>query len=250
MKPIIALFCDFESPYVGQMTVAVRRAGSDAEIVHLFTDAPAHRPKPAAYLLAAYVGEFPAETVFLCVVDPGVGSSRGAGVLKADGRWYIGPENGLFELVIRRCKEKARWWGLEALPDEMPATFHGRDLFAPVAAYLSLGGEPKGVENPIDSVRRLDWPDELPEIVYIDGFGNAMTGMRVSAMSGAMSGDAVLNVCGKRLSRARTFSDVSPGEPFWYGNANGLVEIAVNAGRADQALGLEIGTKVETVNGL
>ena len=192
------------------------------------------------YLLAAYVDEFPPGSVFLCVVDPGVGSDRGAGVLKAGGRWYVGPDNGLFEMVIRRSGGESRWRALESPSTELSATFHGRDLFAPAAARLSLGGGPEGAQRPVDAIRRLDWPDDLREVVYIDGFGNAITGIRaLAAPEGAQ-----LSAAGKRLKWGRTFSDVPPGEPFCYGNSNGLVEIAVNQGRADKILGLAVGAKV------
>jgi S-adenosylmethionine hydrolase len=88
--------------------------------------------------------------------------------------------------------------------------------------------------------RRPDWPDDLPEIAYIDRFGNAMTGLRASALPAK----ARLSAGDRVLSRATTFSDVAEGEAFWYENANGLAEIAVNAGRAATALGLDIGTPV------
>jgi hypothetical protein len=88
--------------------------------------------------------------------------------------------------------------------------------------------------------RRPDWPDDLPEIVYIDRFGNAITGMRAALIPD----EARLATAGRVLARRRTFSDVPAGEAFWYENSNGLAEIAVNAGRADAALGLTIGTSV------
>jgi S-adenosyl-L-methionine hydrolase (adenosine-forming) len=91
--------------------------------------------------------------------------------------------------------------------------------------------------------RRPDWPDDLCEIVYIDHFGDAMTGIRATTIPS----DAKLVAAGRVLERARTFSDLPVGSPFWYENSNGLVEIAVNQGRADRKLGLAIGTPVEIV---
>jgi S-adenosylmethionine hydrolase len=122
----------------------------------------------------------------------------------------------------------------------MSATFHGRDLFAPVAGQLARGEHPTHEPRAFEIGRYDDWPDDLPEIVYVDRYGNAMTGLRGSLLST----DAWLAVSGRVLEHARTFSDVPAGEAFWYENSNGLVEIAVNAGRAANALQLEIGSPV------
>jgi S-adenosylmethionine hydrolase len=194
-------------------------------------------------LLAAYAGWFPPATIFLCAVDPGVGGTRPAIILAADGRWYVGPGNGLFELVQRRAEEKTRSWDIEWKPDRLSASFHGRDLFAPVAAMLARGEPPPGRLREDDADRRADWPDDLCEIVYVDHFGNAMTGVR----SATIPSDAKLVAAGRVLEHARTFSDLPVGSRFWYENSNGLVEIAVNQGRADRKLGLTIGTPVEIV---
>jgi S-adenosylmethionine hydrolase len=150
---MIVLFTDFgvEGPYIGQVEAVLHRDAPHIASVDLFVDAPTHDPKAAAYLLAGYVEEFPAGTVFLAVVDPGVGGERRAVMLLADGRWYVGPENGLFELIIRRASEPSRWWNVTWRPERLSATFHGRDLFAPVAARLALGGEPPGEDLPTKS---------------------------------------------------------------------------------------------------
>jgi S-adenosyl-L-methionine hydrolase (adenosine-forming) len=94
--------------------------------IDLFADAPVGNPKASAYLLAAYAEWFAAETVFLCVVDPGVGGTRPPIILEADGRWYVGPGNGLFELVQRRAPS-TRSWDIEWKPERISASFHGRD---------------------------------------------------------------------------------------------------------------------------
>jgi hypothetical protein len=235
------LFTDFglEGPYTGQVKTVLHQIAPGVPVVDLFADLPAAKPQPAAYLLAAYGGWFPAGTVILAIVDPGVGGERAAVVVETDTRWYVGPDNGLLELVRRRAG-RAQTWEISARPEAISASFHGRDLFAPVAGLLARGDPPAGRLRPEGISRRPDWPDDLPEIVYIDRFGNAMTGLRAALIPHR----ARLAAAGRVLSRRRTFSDVPQGEAFWYENSNGLAEVAVNAGRADTVLGLAIGTPV------
>jgi hypothetical protein len=242
---MIALFTDFglQGPYIGQMKAVLYDLVPGKPVVDLFADAPVGNPKGSAYLLAAYAAWFPERTVFLCVVDPGVGGARPALVVEADGRQYVGPGNGLFELVRRRARE-TRCWEIDWRPGRLSASFHGRDLFAPVAAMLARGDEPPGRPCDAGADRRADWPDDLPEIVYVDHFGNAMTGMRAAMLPP----NARLSAAERVLERATTFGDRPPGVAFWYENSNGLAEIAVNQGRADRELGLSIGAPVAIVS--
>lgn len=245
-KGMIVLFTDFglNGPYLGQVKNILYRQAPGVPIIDLFANAPTYDPRAAAYLLVAYVDEFSKGTVFFSVVDPGVGGERAPGVLEADGRWYVGPGNGIFELIIRRAKEKPRWWEIQWRPERLSETFHGRDLFAPVSARLAIGEKPAGnedfSEHPVDQVRRPDWPDDLAEIIYIDDFGNAMTGLRVAAVPEGSE----IAVSGRVIPKARKFSDASPGDPLWYENANGLLEFSVNRGRADVLLNLNPGSQV------
>lgn len=239
---MIVLFTDFglAGPYTGQMKAVLAREAPGVPVFDLFPDAPAFDPKLSAYLLAAYAPWFPAGTVFLCVVDPGVGTERPAVVVEADGRWFVGPGNGLFELVLRRA-ERARVWRIAWTPPDLSASFHGRDLFAPIAAELAVRGPTERLA-PLDpaAVRRPGWPDDLPQVVYVDVYGNAMTGLRAAVVSPSIS----LLVAGRRVSPGRTFGEVPEGEALWYKNSTGLVEIAVNQGRAADTLGLSPGTDV------
>lgn len=236
---MIVLFTDFglAGPYTGQMKAVLRREAPAMDVIDLFADAPQGNPKAAAYLLAAYAAWFPAGTIFLCVVDPGVGSPRAPLMIEADGRWYVGPDNGLFELVLRRAT-KARALEITWRPEKLSASFHGRDLFAPVAARLAKGDSPPGRAH--EPLRQAQWPDDLPEIVYIDHYGNALTGLRANVVPR----EAVLSTDSRRVAHAQTFSAVPPGAAFWYENSNGLVEIAVNLGRADATLQLRVGSPV------
>ncbi|MDZ7749853.1 MAG: SAM-dependent chlorinase/fluorinase [Halofilum sp. (in: g-proteobacteria)] len=171
------------------------------------------------------------------VVDPGVGTAREPVVVAADGRWYVGPGNGLFDVVAARSEAPARWWRITRAPEGAAATFHGRDLFAPVAAALARGGAVPG--EPIDVPAASGAEADRAAVIYIDGFGNAMTGLRAGAGE-----RRALRAGGCRVPAGRTFADAAPGEPLWLANSIGLVEVVVNRGRADAALGLAPGTTV------
>ncbi len=243
---MIVLFTDFglTGPYTGQVKAVLRRGAPGVEIIDLFADAPSRDPRASAYLLAAYCEEFPAGTVFLAVVDPGVGSVRSPVIVSASRRWFVGPDNGLFEILARRSDEPARWWSIDDRPARLSASFHGRDLFAPVAARLAVGTVPTGPAGTAGTDRYSDWPDDLPEVIYIDFYGNAMAGLRSSGVPPS----AEIRVGGSILTNADTFSDRRPGEAFWYENANGLVEFAVNMGNAAAVLDLKIGTPVSVTS--
>jgi S-adenosylmethionine hydrolase len=237
---MIVLYTDFGpgGPYVGQMHALLAQQAPGTTVIDLFHDLPRHDIRAAAYLLPAYTRGFPPGTVHVCVVDPGVGSTRRALIVQADHRWYVGPDNGLFHVLTRRAREleclEIRW-----RPQQLSASFHGRDLFAPVAAQLARGLIPASVPvalTPPDS----DWPEDLPQVLYIDHFGNAITGLRADRLAQ----DARLQIGNTTLARARTYSETGEGEGFWYENANGLVEIAVNQGHASKQFRIAIGDPV------
>ena len=241
---MILLFTDFgnSGPYQAQMSARLRLAGYDGDIFPLFSDAPVFNPQAAGCLLAAYKDDFPKGSLFLSVVDPGVGSERRPLALQASGRWFVGPDNGLFEkLILEDLNAEA--FEIVWRPEMLSASFHGRDLFAPVAADILAGcasDKLRKIERSeiLTATSRMD----LEEVVYIDHYGNAMTGIRGSD---AYRG---IRLKGQDMTFSRTFSDVPVGEPLAYIDANGLVEIAVNQGRADQYFDLQIGTSVSVLS--
>jgi S-adenosylmethionine hydrolase len=237
---VILTFTDFgrEGPYLGEMAAVLRRLAPEVPAVDLMADAPAFRPDLAAYLLVALVERsvMPGD-VLLGVVDPGVGGSRAPVALLADGRWLVGPDNGLFEQVRRRAAQ-AREFRIAWRPERLSATFHGRDLFAPVAARLARGERHDLV--PATLTRFPDRPDDLAAIVQLDRYGNAITGLRAACLPPS----AVLEAAGTTIAHARTFVDAPPGQPFWYVNSSGLIEIALAGGSAAAHLGLALGTPV------
>ncbi|WP_445678618.1 SAM hydrolase/SAM-dependent halogenase family protein [Radicibacter daui] len=229
-------------PYTGQMKAVLAAAAPGVPVIDLFADIPAFNHKAAAYLLGAYAPFQPADSTFLCVVDPGVGSSRAPVAVEADSRFFVGPDNGLFSQIIRRA-DACRAWRIDWQPPGMSVSFHGRDLFAPIAARLATKMPFERSEIDPATLDRPDWPDDLAEVIYHDHYGNVMTGLRTHTVPAG----ARLIAGGKFLPPAHTFSSVPQGEAFWYGNSNGLAEIAVNQGRAGDLAGLAVGDPIRIV---
>lgn len=242
---MIVLFTDYglNGPYVGQLELVLKHAMPELRVINLCADVPRQNPKAGAYLLAALARSLPQPRVWLCVVDPGVGTWQDAPVaLNLDGRWFIGPDNGLFDVVGQQARQvvcqEISW-----RPGDLSVSFHGRDLYAPVAAALAQNRRLPG------DIRR--WTPryfqqaDLAEVIYIDSFGNVMTGLR----AGAIDRQAVLIAGEWRLHYAETFAAVAVGTLFWYYNSCGLVEIACNQGRADEQLGLKPGDAITLLSG-
>ena len=240
---MIVLFCDYgaDGPYIGQVEAAIFKVNPNARVVNLTANAPRNDPKASAYLLASYAVDFPAGSVFFCVVDPGVGSFEDPAIIvKADEKIFVGPDNGLFDIVMRRCNggtvQQITWQ-----PEEFSKSFHGRDLYAPVCALISMGKYPQSVA--LDWKDRRLFPDDLEEIIYVDHFGNCMTGCRAALLQH----DNCLQLSDRKIAFASTFSDVSAGEAFWYENANGLVEVAINQGDASAILDVSVGSQIRII---
>lgn len=240
---MIVLFTDFgpAGPYVGQVKAVLAREAAREPVIDLLHAAPAMNPRASAYLLAALAPSIPGAATFVCVVDPGVGTERRALALRADGRWFVGPDNGLLDVVGKRAGE-AEWWEVTWRPGTISATFHGRDLFAPVAARLARGDAPPGrrIEPPL---AQRNWPADLPEVVYVDPYGNAATGLR----GRIVGGDVVLRANQRCFQPVTTFGDAPAGTAIWYVNSNGHAELAISEGSAAGSCGLTLGTAVSVL---
>lgn len=239
-RAMILAFTDFgwRGPYLGEMRAAALRLAPAVPYLDLMADAPAFRPDLAAYLLAALALRLQPGDVLLGVVDPGVGSERRPLVVRADGIWLVGPDNGLFEPVLRRARD-LETWHIGWRPETLSASFHGRDLFAPTAARLATGA-PAGLVAGA-ATREPGWPDELDRVVHIDGYGNLVTGRRAATVPDTTT----VGLKGHTAIRARTFSDHPPGTLLWYENAAGLLEIAANTASAADRLAATPGIALE-----
>jgi S-adenosylmethionine hydrolase len=236
-RVLIVLFTDFGARdlYVGQVKAILAARAPRVPVIDALHDAPDFDIEPAAHLLAALCEEFPRSSVFLAVVDPGVGGKRDAIVVEADGRAFVGPDNGLLSILWQRTRNR-KCWRIAWRPERLSPSFHGRDLFAPLAAALAVKRVPRGwlAAKRAPEVRLLN--EELARIIYIDHYGNAVTGLREFKNSWR------LRAGGRALAYARTFEKAAT--PFWYENSMGLVEIAAPRGSAARLLRLKIGSPV------
>jgi hypothetical protein len=236
---VIVLFTDFgaDDIYVGQLKAAlVEHSHASTPIVDLLHSVSGFRLAAAAHLLAALQLRFPEGTVFLAVVDPGVGTSREPVLMQADGKWYVGPDNGLLSVVAARAGD-VRIWRIVWRPPHLSASFHGRDLFAPIAARIAGGDLPVEQIEPAEALDVRYGPDDLEEVIHIDHYGNALSGLRARGVAAT----TLIEVAGRSLSYARVFGEVPVGRAFWYENSIGLVEIAANRTSAARLLGIEVG---------
>lgn len=227
-------------PYHGQMELAIRRQAPGVKVIHLMADLPRFAIRESAYLVAALCADLPEGSVCIGVVDPGVGTERKPLAVFSNGIWLIGPDNGLFEIACRR-DTSTQVHEILYRPESLSDSFHGRDLFAPVAARLASGEEVAMQANVEFSGLSRDWPEDLNAIVYIDDFGNAMTGIRADILR---DHDTVL-AAGHTLGYHRVFGLADAQQPFWYRNSLGLVELALNRGSAAALLGLAIGDAIQ-----
>ncbi len=241
---LIFFFTDFgaDGPYLGQMEAAVLKLAPTARVINLMADAPVSNPRSSAYVLAALLAQVPDNAILVCVIDPGVGSERDALMLRIGGRTLIGPDNGLLA-VAASMNPEARAYKIPHDKSKLSASFHGRDLFAPVAARIWCGEDIPAESIHASSMVGSDWPRALEEVVYIDHYGNAMTGLPADHLKD----DAKIKSGTHVLHHAPVFAAADEANPFWYRNSCGLIELAVNRGRADDALDLVVGSQLSIV---
>jgi S-adenosyl-L-methionine hydrolase (adenosine-forming) len=256
---IITLLTDFgpSDGYVGAMKGVLLSLAGEATLVDITHEIPPGNVLAGAFVLNQVLGYFPPGTVHLAVVDPGVGTDRRILAAQYSGQLIVAPDNGLISMVALDHQ-------LEAiasvrneqffLPNRVGATFDGRDVMAPVAAALARGerlerlGPPPSTYNLLEvPLARFDGKAVIGQVLYVDHFGNCVTNIRRKKVVDALTHLAAVTVWadGKPVGPLRTaFAHVGRGEPAAIFGSMDLLEVAVNGGRACDALGLAVGSPV------
>jgi S-adenosyl-L-methionine hydrolase (adenosine-forming) len=244
MRPVVTLLTDFGTAdgYVAEMKGVILTRAPETTLVDVTHDIPPQDVECGRLALARYWRRFPPGTVHLAVVDPGVGSTRAALAVESDDRFLVGPDNGVLSPALLVAGARAVTL---PIPSGAAPTFHGRDVFAPAAADLTLGATLDALGSPaLDFVvRRTPEPRRLPDgsiegqVITIDRFGNAITNLL------GLRGGAV-EVNGSLLPLRRSYAEVGEGEPIALVGSTGLIEIAVRDGSAAATMGLARGTVV------
>jgi S-adenosylmethionine hydrolase len=254
---LITLTTDFgtDSPYVAAMKGVILSINPAARLVDLSHDIPPQDLRHTAFFLAEAVPFFPPNTLHVVVVDPGVGSDRAALYVCVAGQRLLVPDNGCWTLLAeghaqpRRVLRLAepRFWRAT-----VSATFHGRDVFAPVAGYLSLGINPNELGPPMTSWVQPNWPAPVKtpqgiagEVIFVDHFGNLISNIAGATLPAGGSA-AQVRVNGVPVPRrVRTYADAGPGDLVALVSSSGLLEVALVQGNAARRLGAVPGTPVD-----
>jgi S-adenosylmethionine hydrolase len=245
---LVTLLTDFgtSDSYVAEMKGALLSAAPGAALVDVTHAVPPGDVRAGAYLLGRVWHRFPAGTIHLAVVDPGVGTDRAALALRSHGHYFVGPDNGLFTPALRDAAVEIV---VLPTPDGAAPTFHGRDLFAPAAAALARGAGLGSLGTPLGSIpQRLAYTEPhyegksvVGEIVYVDRFGTLVTNLTAEWVPPY----AVLEVEDLDIGPLRrTFGDVPTGGLLAYVGSDGAVEIAVRDGSAARRLGVGVGGRI------
>jgi S-adenosylmethionine hydrolase len=255
--PLVTLTTDFgvDSSYVAQMKAIILGVNPRARLADLTHSIAPQDVRQAAFFLAATVPYFPAGTIHVVVVDPGVGTKRELFLIEAGTTKMVVPDNGCWTAIqwasgvnpTVRCLREKRFWRAD-----VSATFHGRDIFAPVAAWLSLGQAPTEF-GPVTSEwvsLELPQPRKLPngwqgEVLHVDSFGNLITNIPIKAVEAAPNSVGLgPSQRSKAIRCVRTYGDAAPGTLVVLGSSQGFLEIAVVQGNAAKRLGANVGTPI------
>jgi len=252
MRRIITLTTDFglKDTYVGVMKGVVLSVAPDAVVVDLTHGVPPQDILSGALALESAVDYFPRGTIHVAVVDPGVGTDRRPIAISTERAIYIGPDNGLFTLALHKTpvRQAVRLSNSSYFRHPVSATFHGRDVFASVAAHLAAGVPFHALGERIESLVELDVPEPMEQgdelrlkILAVDRFGNLITNLRRDRLDAWAERTEGLRIeLGAMEVRGiqSTFGDVAPGSPVAYFGSGGRLEIAIRNGDAAGFLGL------------
>jgi len=259
--PTITLLSDFglKDSYVAQMKAAILSICPKATIVDISHQVERHNLIMGAFILASAAPYFPDGTVHVAVVDPSVGGKRRPILIETNRSFYVGPDNGLLVLAAKSDEIKTVYHivGERFMAEQVSATFHGRDIFAPVAAHVANGVEPSKIGRMITDFAVSDYSEAKKErgtvdceVVHIDGFGNIVTNLHSRDLDKTVirygssfklkhdSKSVALKLC-------RTYSDVQVGTLLGLIGSHGFLEIAVNQGSAAERLEVTQGSKLK-----
>lgn len=263
-RPVVALLTDFGAGDgdVGVMKGVIAGIAPDAQTIDITHEIAPQNVAAGAWILASAYRYFPAMAAFVCVVDPGVGSSRGAIALHAGDWFFVGPDNGLFSYVLN---EQAVHGAVELanpayrLP-QVSSTFHGRDIFAPAGAYLAGGAtevfsrlgsslDPAGLIRLSTITASRSGNVIEAHVVHVDYFGNLITGIPLSMVPDLFTAEharITFPEQGVRVEQRRRFfaEGAEDGQAFMYGDSSGYVGIAVRNGSAARTLGVAYGASI------
>ncbi len=253
-KPIITLLTDFglRDAYVAAMKGVILGINPKAVLVDITHEIPPREITAGAFVLSETAPYFPPATIHLAVVDPGVGTGRRGLAAKARHQFFVGPDNGLFHFIFQDASDLTvvSLENTAYFRPEISTTFHGRDIFAPVAAYISLGVPLTDLGPPVMDPVLLPIPEAVftdveaqGEVIYADRFGNLVSNIPWAALLDWLNGRNIrLHIGSHTLTRlSRTYADAPPGELLALMGSHGRLEIAVNQGSAARRLGLMIG---------
>ncbi len=253
---LITLTTDFghKDPFVGIMKGVIFGIHPQARIVDLTHGVAPQDIRGAALALAHAAPYFPPATVHVAVVDPGVGTERRPVLIEAEGNFFVGPDNGVLALAVEGKKiERVIELKNESYQlKPRSATFHGRDVFAPAAAYLSLGVPAAGFGPALENHARLQWPEPTRaegevrgEIIYIDNFGNLITNVRERDLESLPRERLTVTLADLTIrGLAKSYAGAAPDDYAALIDSWGLLEIACCNGRADRRSGADIGDPV------
>ena len=256
-RPVITLTTDFGTSdhFVGVMKGVILGICPQARIVDISHEVPPFEISQGAFLIAEASRWFPKKAIHVIVVDPGVGTSRRPVLIEANGQYFIGPDNGVLAMVYADVPHKAREiTATKYFSQPVSRTFHGRDIFAPVAAHLAAGVRPASFGKLIEDHLKLAFykPQRTARrvwtgsILHVDRFGNLITNFHVSEFQDVRTRPFQIVAGPRTISRlALAYSDSEPGEPFIIEGSSGFLEVALNQGSAAKGLGCGPGAPVE-----